>query len=170
MRAVSLVALVMLALGCASEEKAAYQRLAVQVNPIFVTLLLKVAAIKAMGPGAYDTDARLAAACAGADDELGRLSGVDFGRESSIYSGLRDLPSHEASNLIQHRDAMCGWPAMGTPTTSYKPVNGTGRVLRNCRGWCLERWSHFTEVASDFTAAARAEGVDVIELPHVDLP
>lgn len=162
-RRIAGVALSVMLLGCASGKKAAYQRLADQVNPIFVTLILKVAAIKALGPGAQENDSRLAAACGGAEHELWRLSEIDFGREEGIQSRL----SFEASGLINFRYAMCGWPMTGALPPSYKPVNGTDRVLGNCRWWCLDRWSHYTGVASEFEAGARAEGVYVIALPQV---
>ena len=164
------LALGILALGCVSEKKAAYQRLADEVNPIFVTLILKVSAIKAQGPNAYDTDARLAAACAGAETELSRLSEIDFDKEESIHSHGRNRYSFDASGMIQFRHAMCGWPQPGTPPTSFKPVNGTSKVLGNCRWWCLDQWSYFTGVAREFAAGAEAEGVQVIALPHVAPP
>lgn len=168
---VALIALSLQVLGCTPEKTAAYQRLANEVNPIFVTLVLKVAAIQALAGGPYENEPRLAAACASADVELARLRAIDFDRETSIYPRERDAVSEIAGGMIEFRRGMCRWPEAGTPPTSVKlPVDGTSLVLGTCRWWCLDVWSYFTRLASELEAGARAEGVHVIQLPHVPAP
>ncbi len=144
--------------ACSPSKKAAYERIANELNPIYWSLIPKVAVIQRLGPDAFDNDPSLASACAAADAELERLRVLSF-EEPEIYpDGRGTRLSLQAASLIDHRHAMC--------------VDPTGRsmVSGNCRRWCLDRWSFFTKIAAEFEAGASAEGVNVFRLPQVIPP
>lgn len=153
MRRAAIIASFMLAAGCASEKKAAYQRFADELNPILVTLILNVAAIKALGPLAEEDDPRLAMAWTASDAALERISDIQI-EDRSIDPGLRMW----AGQLRLDRHTLCRWEP------------GATRPARTCRFVCLGGWSLITQRVAKLEASARAEGVYVMALPQVAGP
>ena len=128
-------------------KKQAYERVALEVNPILTALKPTAALMLRDLPAMEDTPvstAKIIATC-GADQALQRLQEVKFDIQNRRISEY-------ARGLLRMPERAC------------RTSSDTDMSPAQCREHCLSVWSYLQEEVNRLRAAANKEGVEVVQL------
>jgi hypothetical protein len=137
-----------LAFGCQSHEKAVYERIARELNPLLS--VMKPVAVKLMALKVEDEPA-VVEACTSVDPTLWAFRNVKLDDEFTNNPRKLPPPTLYAEFLLDERSKFCG---RSLPTDK--------RDL--CSWWCLQHWPALVASVEELRERAKSEGVDIISL------
>ena len=137
-----------LAFGCQSHEKAVYERIAREVNPVLT--VMKPVAIKLMALKVEDERA-VVEACTSVDQALWAFRSIKLDDEFTNNPRSWPPPTIYVEYLLDERSKFCG-----------RSQPSDKRDL--CSWWCLQHWPALAASIEELRERAKSEGVDIVSL------
>lgn len=146
--AVFLAVVGVLGFGCKSHEKAVYERIAREVNPLLT--VMKPVAIKLMALKVEDERA-VVEACTSVDQALWAFRNIKLDDEFTNNPRSALPATIYVEFLLDERSKFCG-----------RKLPADKRDL--CSWWCLQHWPGLVISVEELRERAKSEGVDIVSL------